>query len=345
MGPADLFWLTVRNRPIYPGGPAERVHSGPDALELLAARLAPGRRTRGPTLLEPIFEMPDNRARTRRVRVDGAELFVRRLGSGPPILCLHGGLGLDHTYLSPWLDPLARHHSVVYYDHRGNGRSSAPADWSEVDHDVWAADVERLRLALGLDDIILFGHSYGAFIALEYAARYPDRLAGLILCSAAGSAAYLDAAFANLSARAAPEQLAAISRLFGDPPDEPERVRELWHAALPAYVHGMDERSARAAFAQTRYSGGAIRRAVGECLPAFDVLDRLTAVRARTLVLVGRHDLITPLDAAAEPLLRALPSAELVVLEDSAHFPFIRENDEFLRAVDAWLHRGNWPRN
>lgn len=293
---------------------------------------------------KPTFEMPDDRARTRRVRVDGAELFVRSLGSGSPILCLHGGLGLDHTYLSPWLDPLALNHSLIFYDHRGNGRSSRPEEWHAVDHDVWARDVERLRLALGLDEVIVFGHSYGAFLALEYAIRYPDHLCGLILCSAAASARYVETAFANLSMQAGPEELDAISRLFSDPPEDPDRVRELWHAALPAYVHGLDEQSARAAFAQTRFSGAAIRRAVTECLPSYDVFDQLDCIRVAALVLVGRHDLITPPEAAAEPLARGLPDAELVLFEHSAHFPFIRENDEFLRVVRGWLERRHQSR-
>lgn len=64
------------------------------------------------------------------VEVNGAGLHVQEVGDGPVALVLHGGLGIDHrSYRS--LDPLAEHLGLVYYDHRGNGRSTCrPATMS-----------------------------------------------------------------------------------------------------------------------------------------------------------------------------------------------------------------------
>ena len=53
-------------------------------------------------------------------------LFVEQLGSGMPVMLMHGGLGFDHTTFRPWLDKLAESARVVYYDHAGNGRSYRP---------------------------------------------------------------------------------------------------------------------------------------------------------------------------------------------------------------------------
>ena len=61
-----------------------------------------------------------------KVSVNGTDLYYVVTGDGPPCLVMHGGLGMDHTYLRPWLDPLKDTLQLVYYDHRGNGRSTSP---------------------------------------------------------------------------------------------------------------------------------------------------------------------------------------------------------------------------
>jgi proline iminopeptidase len=101
----------------------------------------------------------------------------------------HGGLGLDHTHLHPWLDPLGDVLRLVYYDHRGNGRSDGPFQktWTHAD---LTADAEALRRELGLGRMVLLGHSYGGFLALDYAVRYPDLLSHLILVSTAPAVDY-----------------------------------------------------------------------------------------------------------------------------------------------------------
>lgn len=60
------------------------------------------------------------------VHLNGTDLFYLSVGQGTPCLVMHGGLGLDHTYLHPWLDPLGDIFQLIYYDHRGNGRSALP---------------------------------------------------------------------------------------------------------------------------------------------------------------------------------------------------------------------------
>ena len=106
--------------------------------------------------------------------VNGTELFYLTIGSGPPCLVMHGGLGFDHTYLHTWLDSLGNSLRLIYYDHRGNGRSSG--DGAEtLTLEQLADDADALRGMLGVRQIDIMAHSVGGLVALTYALRYGEK--------------------------------------------------------------------------------------------------------------------------------------------------------------------------
>ena len=270
--------------------------------------------------------------------VNGTALYYETTGAGRPLLVMHGGLGFDHTYLRPWLDRLGDHAEVVYYDHRGNGRSERPADWSAVTHATWADDADALREALGFERVVLFGHSYGSYLALEYAARYPHRLDGLILSKVAPVADFAGPMMAAVDARGLPEAAAALRAAFtGGPVESDEAMRQGVLAIAPLYT--LDPELAPRLLAGMRFSAEAYNHAFGRCLPTYDVRAHLAAIDVPTLVLAGRHEMMPPPEQGAERLHAALPSSELVFFEHSAHFPFAEEPDAFTDAVAAWLDR------
>ena len=136
---------------------------------------------------------------TREVR--GVSLFERRIGSGPPVVVLHGGPGAHHDYLLPGFDTLASDRTLIYYDQRGGGRSAVPREvavgWREQ-----VADLEALRQVWRLDRLTLAGYSWGGLLSLLYATEYPDRVQGLALVSPAPAWRAARAEFdARLSAR------------------------------------------------------------------------------------------------------------------------------------------------
>src|SRR5215510_5461409 len=130
-----------------------------------------------------------------RVSVGDCRLYVDVEGLGlvpegpemrerPTIVALHGGPGADHTGLKPGLGELSDVAQIVYYDHRGQGRSdrSTPDRWN---HDQWADDLVALCDALGIVEPVVFGVSFGAIVALHYAVRHPGHAARVILDSGA----------------------------------------------------------------------------------------------------------------------------------------------------------------
>src|SRR2546423_582095 len=99
---------------------------------------------------------------------DGYKLNVEELGSGFPLIVLHGGPGLDHSMFRPYLDSLDDDFRLLYVDERGQGRSER-VDPATLSLDVFARDVDLLAEALGLDAFALLGHSFGALVTTLHA--------------------------------------------------------------------------------------------------------------------------------------------------------------------------------
>lgn len=277
------------------------------------------------------------------VSVPGARLFCAVQGGPQPrpevLLAMHGGLGLDHSYLRPWLDPLAARRRVVYYDHRGNGRSEN-SDGSPLRHDVLADDAEALARHLGADDVVVLGHSYGSFVALEYALRHPRRLRGLILCNSTPVLDYPEALAAEIQRRGEPRQREALGRLLRDPPQDDGEFARLWRAALPLYFHRQQgEARYDAMAAAVRCRAAAYAEAVRDNLPRYDVTARLPLLRAPTLVVAGAQDPFMPPAQGAARLVAGIPGAELALFEGSGHHPFIEEPERFCAVVLDFLER------
>src|SRR2546421_3329787 len=113
---------------------------------------------------------------------DGRKLAYERLGSGPALVCHGGGPGFSGLYLQN-LGGLDEHLELIVLDPRGTGGSDRPADSRAYTVEDYANDVEELRAHLGLERISLLGHSHGGVVAMEYAARHPERVDRLILAS------------------------------------------------------------------------------------------------------------------------------------------------------------------
>jgi len=113
------------------------------------------------------------------VEVNGVTLFTRRVGAGPLVAVLHGGPGAHHDYLLPQYDLLARRRELFYYDQRGGGRSPVPRE-TPVGWREHAADLEEIRLALGLERLTVLGYSWGGLLAVLY---FLERTAGAGIAS------------------------------------------------------------------------------------------------------------------------------------------------------------------
>jgi pimeloyl-ACP methyl ester carboxylesterase len=274
-----------------------------------------------------------------RVQVNGTTLFfdvegAKLVADGgsmlerPTVVLLHGGPGFDHSNFKPEFSQLADVAQLIYVDHRGNGRSDRdnPDSW---DLDTWADDVKGLCDALEIARPIVLGWSFGGFVAMAYAARYPDHPAKLILQS---TSARLDverivAAFEEIGGPVA----AAAAREFWTTHDNESMMRYLEHC-IPLYCsEPLTDSMTRCVLNLDLLTGFE-----GEM--EMDLRTGLGAVQVPVLVLAGRLDPITPLGSAQE-IVDALPGPDVTLetFDHSSHFIQITEPERFFRVVRSFI--------
>ncbi len=273
------------------------------------------------------------------VTINGADLFVDIQGEGPTIIAHHGGPGMgSHANDKTAFAPLADQYRIVSFDARGSGRSSAIPPYT---HAQWVSDLEGLRAHLGLERFIMTGGSYGGYIALEYALAHPERVTHLILRDTAASHAYEARAKQTALARAA--EFPGINeddlkRIFAGQVEEDDDFRRLFAAIAPLYDANYDPERTRRWVEGITFRAETHNFAFSQNIPSFNLTDRLHEIGAPTLVIVGRHDWITPLEASEE-IAAGIPNAELVVFENSGHSPQQEEHERFVEVVREFLAR------
>lgn len=266
------------------------------------------------------------------VPVNGTDLYYTTAGEGLPCLVMHGGLGLDHTYLHPNLDPLGDMMQLVYYDHRGNGRSGRPAK-DTMTHEQFAADAEALAKHLGFEKVAVLGHSYGGYIALEFALRNSDMLSHLILFDTAPASNYMQEVMDNAVRMGATEEM--IQSLQADVTSNEEMRQQLLMIAplyFKTYVPEIANRLLESVIVNV--SGHA---AEGE-LENYNVTPRLGEIQIPTLILVGRYDFVCP-PSQAQILHEGIPNSELIIFENSGHFAYVEESDAFFKSIREWIRK------
>ena len=261
-----------------------------------------------------------------------SELFRARSGRGRPFLVIHGGLGLDHTYMRA-LDRVSDLVELIYVDIRGNGRS--PRDGvATITFESICDELDALRAELGHARWGVIGHSFGSFVALKYAMRHPTRLDGLVAIATAASFDHAPATLAALDARDR-DAAAALKSAIGVPATDDAAFAELWRRVLPLYFHAWHPRHF-GAFADTVYSAAGYNRG-GELLGGYDIRGELARVTSPALVIAGDDDFVTPVDRCGAQVARSIEHARLAVIPEAGHFPHLEAPIAFDAELRSWL--------
>ena len=237
----------------------------------------------------------------------------------PVAMVIHGGPGGDHTGFKPAMSPLADTMQLVYFDHRGQGRS-ATGDPARYTLDENVADMEALRQHLGLGPVVSIGTSYGGMVAMAHAARHPDAVAKLILIVTAAHGGFVPRAEAFIRAHGTADQQRVCARLWAGAFETAAQMAEYYAFMGPLYSRRHDPAAAESTRGRATYSPEPLNRAFGPggVLRTYDLRPEIAGIRVPTLVLAGRHDWICPPDFSEE-IHRLIPGSQLRIFEESSH--------------------------
>ncbi len=267
------------------------------------------------------------------VDVEGAGLVPdgARMREKPTLVLLHGGPGYDHSSFKPLFSRLADIAQVIYFDHRGHGRSDRrpAAEWTL---DTFADDVVRLCDALGIVKPVVLGQSFGGFVAQRYLARHPEHPARVVLSSTSH----------HLGLE---RKVAAFTRLGGA--EAGAAARGFWTAPSAA-TWAPYNRHCRDVYNTTPADPDARARTVfnEEILFAsasgeqqtMQLLPGLARVRCPVLVMAGAQDPVTPLEDAQE-IAAAIPApwGRLAVFEGAGHGAWRDRPEEALAVLREFV--------
>jgi pimeloyl-ACP methyl ester carboxylesterase len=266
-------------------------------------------------------------------------LNVEVVGHGHPLLLMHGGPGLDHWSLRPF-QQLADRFTLIFYDHRCNGRSTgAPVE--SMTWDNLTADADALRQELGFEQWAVLGHSFGGHVALEYALRYPDGLSHLVLLDTGGDSHWSQQNAADLMAKRgfSPKKVELVHRWFNGE-FTPREFFPIFMQIGGAYSHGpflwvMIEDLIRGGW-RSKPRPETLIFAGRQLIKGWTVMNRLAEIKVPTLVIAGRDDFVFPPECQEE-LAAGIPGARLRIIEGAGHNPHDEQRAEVMEAVGEFI--------
>ncbi|HEY4641453.1 MAG TPA: alpha/beta fold hydrolase [Thermoanaerobaculia bacterium] len=262
---------------------------------------------------------------------------TRGSGSGTPLFVVNGGPGFDHAYVhlgdATW-NQLEKTRTVVFYDQRGNGQSSALKPGQTCNLADQINDLDALRTHLGFDRIDLFGHSWGGYLVMAYAARHPEHLHKLIICDSAAPK-WSDTKF--LFRDIFPETTAKQDSLdFADNLGDKQASTDSLALYLSMLFYSPEKRDAAMPVLLKSDFHKNVNEMVGADVARFDLNPELPKFNFPTLVLTGRFD-INVAPSVAWKIHRAIPGSQFVVFERSGHLPYAEEPEAFTNAMVKFL--------
>ena len=271
----------------------------------------------------------------------GATIYYEVFGSGTgtPLFVANGGPGFDHFYLhvSDAWDTLGENRRIVMWDQRGTGKSGPLKSGQTCTLADQINDLDALRAHLGYDKIDLLGHSWGGFLAMAYASRFPQHIERLIILDSAAprwkdTLFLFHDVFPDVTAK---EDANAFTADLGEKDSEAARSAstELYLTMLFYSPEHRDEFVKKMADDKEYYN---INQLVNEDVQRFDLNPEIKKFRFPVLVGCGRFDMnVAPV--IAYNIHEEIPGSQFVVFERSGHLPFYEQAEQFVAVMNQFL--------
>lgn len=273
-------------------------------------------------------------------KINGTFLYIRTMGAGEPIVIVHGGPGMNHTYFLQHLDQLAKKFKLVFYDQRASGQSAAPSADS-ITLKFFVEDLEAIRQELHVEKLNLFAHSWGAIPAVRYGIQYPEKVKTMILCApVALSQEFAGETLANQQKMSTPRDSTDRSIILGSRDFKSGNLQAYEKLLILAFRHSFYRPAHLSKFhidlpANYLSAANVFMAGMGKELREYNYYNDVKAFPFPVLIMHGAADAI-PLSASTR-LKQEIPKATLVVFKRSGHFIFIDEPRKFRESVTSFL--------
>lgn len=278
-------------------------------------------------------------------RVPGGRVWWRKVGSGPktPLLLLHGGPGAGHNYLDP-LAALADERPVIFYDQLGCGRADSPSDPRLYTVQRSVEEVDAVRRALGLERIVLYGHSWGSMLAIEYLIQgHGYGVERLVLGGALASVPQAVAGMSRLIdalPHGAGGRIRALEAAHRQDTPEYQRLVELFYSlhlcrAKPMPRAVQETSAINAASIAYRVMNGPNEFTITGVIKDWDRRRDLARIRLPTLITTGEFDEVT-LDCH-QTIQRGIPGSRLQMFPGCSHLTMDEKPNEYVAALRRFV--------
>lgn len=269
------------------------------------------------------------------IPVDSTTLGYSIIGQGEPLLLCPVSWGIDgHRWKA--LDELAKYFTLIRLDPRGTGMSGDVKEKSEFGIPTLVDDIEQLRIHLGIEQWNVMGQSAGGWTAMEYTLAHQHRVKKLIVVCSAPTGKFHQGTFRDPSHPLYPE----FNRISTEVRSLPaaERVK-----AFNRAVYQFDVQSADAKkliddiFTDADFNPQRNQYFVMNELNRYNITEHLHEITVPSLIIGGNHDVhVSP--TWSEMMAKDIPGAQFVMMEQSGHFPWLDEPQNFFSQIDQFLN-------
>ncbi len=273
--------------------------------------------------------------------INGADIYYKIIGEGEPILIIHGGPGLDHSYLLPQMEILARDYQLIFYDQRACGKSSIDVDTMSVGIDGFMKDIDGIRKMVGYDKITIMGHSWGGLLAMYYGIRYPDHINSMILLnSLSPDSEYRIEENKILAERQTPgdsTELASIMASEEFKNHQASAYEKLFGVFFRKEFYDPEKAGLLTlTFPENFYERSQILQHLGRDLSSYNLFDSLKSIEFPVLIVYGDYEPASKSEATK--MHKVLEGSRLEIITNSGHFPYIEQPGEFKKLIGGFMN-------
>lgn len=280
------------------------------------------------------------------------ELHYKILGEGgDTIIILHGGPGFPSSYLIPDLKPLAIHHTLIFYDQRGAGKSTPINDTLLLDASYFVSDLEKIRQYFSLTRLSLLGHSWGGLLAGLYAAEYPQNVKKMALIGSCPPAKkfHWDQFYSNFRNKFNEQTIKDLEILYdtlqSTQNNKTKPCWDYWSILITGYYSNPD--MARLMWGdvcncpvETIWGNNPDRSYTQVSLGDWDLTEQMKKWNFPVLIIHGEDDPMPTECAVAWQ--QHLPDAQISLYKNTGHFPQVESPELFFQQTTDFF-KGQWP--